>query len=112
MDCRVTSAFTRVFDAMPGNDGCLPSIERLHHRAQARVRADRAGADRRDCIAVDGRRPQAIESDVVAVLAMHAGDAGVLVPARAMLRGDLVREGLSLAGPRNDPAGVVAAIDL
>src|SRR5262245_5564769 len=43
---------------------------------------------------------------------MHAGDAVVLVPARAIGGGDLLRDGLVLARPRNDAAGVVGVVDL
>src|ERR1700724_1401472 len=83
-----------------------PGRSLVDHRPP--VIAARAGAHRRQRIGVHVRRPQAVEGDEVAVLPVHAGDAGVLVPARAMVGGDLPRHRLALARPRDDPAGIVA----
>src|SRR5262249_1802160 len=88
------------------------SVQRLHNRTIAIVIAAPAGVHRRQCEAVDVRRPQAVERDEVPVSAMHAGDAVILIPARAVLGGNEMRIRLVLAGPRNDAAGIVAVPDL
>jgi hypothetical protein len=58
--------------------------------------------------APDVGRPQAAEGDVVAVLPVHADDAGVFSVPAAVFAGDLRGGRLALARPRDDAAGVVA----
>src|SRR5437899_5635565 len=70
--------------------------------------ADGSGPHRRDLEAGDVRIPQALERDVVAVLAMHAGDAGIFAEAGAPVGRDIERIHFGLTGPGDDPAGVIA----
>src|SRR5262249_56940728 len=83
-----------------------------NQRRRRRIVAAISGRYRRQGVGVDVGRPQAAERDEVAVLPVHAGDAVVLVPARAIGGGQLLRHGLVLARPRDDAAGVIAVIDI
>jgi hypothetical protein len=58
--------------------------------------------------AVDVRRPKAVERNVIAILPVHPGDAGIFVKPGAIAGSSLLRRRLILAGPRDDPAGIVA----
>src|SRR5262249_59299217 len=89
--------------------GRARSIKNSHPRLVTPMRiAGAAGAHRWDREAVKARIPQALETDVVAILAMHPGDAVILVEPRAVGGGKLRRQRLGLARPGDDPAGVVA----
>src|ERR1700730_16440866 len=84
----------------------------VHRRPRALLVTGVPGRHRRQRVTGDVRRPQAVEGDEVAIVPVDAGDAVILVPAGAIIGGDLLRHGLVLARPRDDPAGVVAVIDL
>src|SRR5919201_6196392 len=85
------------------------SVESLgdDQRERSRKVTGVAGWYRRQGVRVEVRRPEATKRDEVAVLPMHAGDAVVLVPARAIGGGHLLGDRLVLARPRDDAAGVV-----
>src|SRR5262249_45714898 len=70
------------------------------------------GRRRRQRVGVDVRRPQAAEADEIPVSPVHAGDAVIFVPPRAVGGGDLLRDRLVLARPGNDAPGVVGVIDV
>src|SRR5262249_15159681 len=103
---RCEMELTAAADAV--GDGSFGDDQRPH----ARIVTAGSGRYRRQGVGVDVGRPQAAERDEVAVLPVHAGDAVVLVPARAIGGGQLLRHGLVLARPRDDAAGVVAVIDI
>src|SRR5262245_2563882 len=71
------------------------------------LRHDDGRRCRRHDDGVSGRPEAADEADVVAVLAMHAGDLGELDIARAVVGRDFVTVALTQGRPGNDAAGVV-----
>src|SRR5689334_1736390 len=87
-------------------------IQGAHARPEPLIITARTRVHGRQRIPVLVRRPQAIEADEVAIAPVHAGDAVIFVPTRAIESGNLVRHGLVLARPWNDAARVVAAVDL
>src|ERR1700738_3072086 len=90
----------------------LESVQRSHRRREALIEASRPRTHGGQSIRIDVRRPQAVERNEIPVMRVHAGDAVIFVPARAVSGGYLRRRGLVLARPGDDPAGVVAVINL
>jgi hypothetical protein len=90
----------------------LESVQRSHGRRELLIEATRPGTHRGQSVRIDVRCPQAVERNEVSVMRVHAGDAIIFVPARAISGCYLRRCGLVLARPGDDPAGVVAVINL
>src|SRR5260370_30997462 len=66
------------------------SVEDPYPRPEALIGTGRSGMHGWQRIRIDVRRPKAIECDEVAVMPMHAGDAMIFVPARAIRGGNLM----------------------
>jgi hypothetical protein len=90
----------------------IRSVQRSHRRRKPLIEATGPGTHGGQSIRIDGRRPQAVERNEIPVMRVHAGDAVIFVPARAVSGGYLRRRGLVLARPGDDPTGVVAVINL
>jgi hypothetical protein len=90
----------------------LESVQRSHRRRKPLIEAARPGTHGWQSIRIDVRRPQTAERNEIPVMRVHAGDAIIFVPARAVSGCYLRRCGLVLARPGDDPAGIVAVINL
>ena len=75
----------------------VSSVQGFHPRPEPLIDATRARMYRGQHIRILVRRPKAIESDEFTIPAMHAADAVVFVPARAIGGRDQMRLGFALA---------------